>query len=312
MVKKIKTIRKISQFSEYLLLVFMRAVFHILPKKLIYFIIKILAVIAFDLLKIRRFVTLDNLKNALGNVYTSAELLKIARSAYINIGMTLAEILFMPDNKSVILSWVENEVPDDMKEILTSGKGVIFTSAHFGSWEVMAVYISAVGFKLSIVAKRLKNPFVDKIISRKRKKFGFNIISHKTGMKTIISELKNGGAIALISDQDAGLNGVFVNFFGRKASTHKGAAQLAIKFGTPLVVIMCYRTSPGKYSCIAKKVPITTEDTVESLTQKYSTIMEKIITEHPEQYFWMHRRWKTLSSDGRKTWSGINNTDMEL
>ena len=101
----------------------------------------------------------------------------------------------------------------------------------------------------------------------------------------------------MISDQDAGKRGVFVNFFGRKASTPGGAAQLAIKYGAPIVVTMSIRTACGRYKSIFREVEVRENDTVEELTQRFTTIMEEVIRQNPEQYFWMHRRWKTRPPD---------------
>ena len=97
----------------------------------------------------------------------------------------------------------------------------------------------------------------------------------------------------MISDQDAGGDGVFVDFFGRKASTPRGAAQLALKFNVPIVVVMTLRTGNGRYRGVFKEIAVDENDTVETVTRRYTAYIEDVIREHPEQYFWMHRRWKT-------------------
>lgn len=312
MIKKIIIIKKLSHLIEYFFLIFAGTIFRFLPIKAIYFIVRFFAVTAFDIFGYRRKVTLDNLNNAIGKKYSASDINKIARSDYINIGMTFAEMLYIPEQKAGILTMMDTEIPEVMSRALKSGKGVVFVSAHFGSWEMVGAYISAVGFRFSAIAKKQANPFSDNMINKKRNKLGIKVLSHKTGVRTLISELKAGGAIGLISDQNAGRNGVFVDFFGRKASTPQGAAQLAIKFNLPLIVILLYRTTPGRYACFAQNINIEAEDTVFSLTQKYTSVIEKVISEHPEQYFWMHRRWKTLSTSGRKTGTGFVTSEAQL
>jgi KDO2-lipid IV(A) lauroyltransferase len=129
------------------------------------------------------------------------------------------------------------------------------------------------------------------------------VVSHGAPVKHIIRALRNREVVGLVSDQDAGKNGIFVDFFGRPASTPRGGGELALKYGIPILVMETVRTAPGRYKVLVREVRIHSDDTVETLTQRYTAILEDIIRDHPEQYFWMHRRWKTQPSkpvDGRK------------
>ena len=92
---------------------------------------------------------------------------------------------------------------------------------------------------------------------------------------------------------------LIMDFFGRKASTPRGAAQLALKFNVPIVVVMALRTGNGRYRGIFKEIEVNENDTVESVTQRYTAYIEDVIREYPEQYFWMHRRWKTNIPKGK-------------
>ncbi len=112
-------------------------------------------------------------------------------------------------------------------------------------------------------------------------------------MKLLLRALKNKQAIGLVADQNAGMDAVFVDFFGKIAATHPGPAQLALKFGAPMVVGAAIRTAPAQFKILAQQVEIKADDTVESLTQRHVKILESFIRQYPEQYFWLHRRWKT-------------------
>ena len=123
------------------------------------------------------------------------------------------------------------------------------------------------------------------------------VVSRGAPVKHLVRALKNGEIVGLVSDQDQGDRGVFVDFFGRKASTPAGGAELALRYDTPMFVCVTVRTSPGRFRFIVRPVEIRDGDTVETLTGRYTRVMEEVVRLHPEQYFWMHRRWKTAPSE---------------
>ena len=122
---------------------------------------------------------------------------------------------------------------------------------------------------------------------------GMQVAGTKEAMKLLLRALKNKQAIGLVADQNAGRDAVFVDFFGKIAATQPGPAQLALKFGAPMLVGAAIRTGPGKFKVLARQVEIKEDDTVETLTQRHVKILEGFIRQYPEQYFWLHRRWKT-------------------
>jgi len=187
---------------------------------------------------------------------------------------------------------------DIMKRKLDAGRGMILVSGHFGSWELNGAAIGLMGIPVTVVGRRQSNEYVDRYVTEVRRGFGMKMISHGVSIRHLVKALKVGEAVGLISDQDAGKKGVFVTFFGRKASAPSGAAQLALKYHAPIVVSMTKRISPGRYKSIIREVAVYPDDSIESVTQRYTTVMEDIIRENPEQYFWMHRRWKTRPPGG--------------
>ena len=286
-------VKRAQHRAEYLLLVACVALFGTMPATWVYGIVWVLGFLAFDVFRIRRAVTLENLRNSFGGEKSGRELEKIARLSYFHIGMTFIEMLYAPKLAPRIHEIVDLSDIDIIHRALRRGKGLILVSCHFGSWELNGGALAASGVPASAVARRQANPLVDRLINRYRSLLGIKVIPTGAPVKHIIRALRNGETIGLMSDQDAGRRGVFVDFFGRKASTPQGASQLALKYAAPVVVIMTVRTGPGRYWTILKEVDVMPDDTVESLTQRYTLVMEDIIRQFPEQYFWMHRRWKT-------------------
>ena len=296
MSKKNKTVKWLRHWIEYGSARLLGAVLKILPLKVMYLIIELLGLITFYVFRIRRNVTMANLRNALGDEYGEKELIKIARKAYVNIGKTFIEVLVISRFAGNLIDIVDLTDSYILKRNLEKCCGIIIVSCHFGSWELNGASLASYGIPLTVVGKRQSNPYVDRLINRTREKLGIKMISHGASIKYIVKALRKKEAVGLISDQDAGRDGVFVDFFGREASTPRGAAQLAIKYNVPIVVVMTLRTGNGTYKSIIKEIESSDDDSVESLTQRYTKVMEDIIRQYPEQYFWMHRRWKTVST----------------
>lgn len=290
---KKRIIKRLRHFLEYVSIKLLSAVFMIIPLKLVYLIARMLGIFTYHVIRIRRDVTMENLRNSLGEKFSKKELEKIACEAYVNIGITFMEMLIVHRFKEHILEMVDVSDSYILKRNIEKGQGVIVVSCHFGSWELIGAAIAALSIPMTVVVKRLSNPYIDNMIYQLRTGFGNTIINYGASVKHIVRALRNNEVIGLISDQDAGREGIFVDFFGRKASTPRGAAQLALKYKAPIVVAMALRTGNGKYKSIFKKITVNENDTIEAVTQKYTTVMEDIIRQYPEQYFWMHRRWKT-------------------
>jgi len=278
---------------EYISIKLLRAVFMIIPLKFVYLIARMLGIFTYHVIRIRRDVTMENLRHSLGEKFSEKELRKIACKAYINIGITFMEMLIIQRFTGHILEIVDMSDSYVLKRSIDKGNGVIVVSCHFGNWELNGAAIGTLNIPITVVVKRQSNPYIDNMINLNRTGFGMNIITQGVSVKYIVKALRKNEAIGLISDQDAGKEGIFVDFFGRKASTPRGAAQLSLKYKTPIVVTMIVRTDNGKYKSIFKEITVNENDTIEIVTQRYTTVMEDIIRQFPEQYFWMHRRWKT-------------------
>ncbi|MDP2982118.1 MAG: lysophospholipid acyltransferase family protein [Candidatus Latescibacter sp.] len=288
---------------EFFSLLLLSALFNALPEKWVYALVRVIGLFVFHVVRLRRGVTLENLRNSFGRELSEAELEKIAESSYINIGMTFTEMLFFQRLLGQIRERMDMTETSLLARTFEKGRGVILVSGHFGNWELNSAGISKIGYPLTVVAKKQSNPLVDAYINRNRQTENLQLVSTGAPAKQVIRALRNREIVGLISDQDAGKNGIFVDFFGRKASTPRGGGELALKYDIPILAMATVRTAPGRYKFLVREVRIHSDDTVETLTQRYTAILEDIIRGHPEQYFWMHRRWKTQPSkpvDGRK------------
>ncbi len=187
----------------------------------------------------------------------------------------------------------------EMLERIPKGSGAIFVSGHFGCWEVLGVGIATLGYSVLSVARPLRNQLVDRHLQRLRESTGQKVLPKKGSMRQALEALKNGFQLGFLIDQDARRQGIFVDFFGRPACTHTSAARLAISAGVPLAFIYAQRTGYrnqfriGMKDVIVPRKHADRDEEVLRITQRLTKNLEEVIRQWPEQWLWMHRRWKT-------------------
>lgn len=178
-------------------------------------------------------------------------------------------------------------------------RGLIMLTGHYGNWEVLGYVLAVLGFRTVSIARPLDNPHVNDYVLGVRERQGQLIIDKKGATDTIQRELERGGMVGIIADQNAGPKGMFVDFFGRKASAYKSIGLLAMNFDVPIVVGYA-RRKPGRYAFTmgTQDVILPEEwkreaDPLRYITQRYTSAIEAFVREDPTQYLWVHRRWKT-------------------
>ena len=183
-----------------------------------------------------------------------------------------------------------------LHKALSKNKGVLLVSGHFGLWELLLGWFGINEYSLLLIGQKQKNNGADKFINEMRKNNGINILPRKSSLELMYSALDNNDILALASDQDAKKSGVFINFFGAKASTPKGAALFHLKSKSPIIFVTLHMKSINKY--VLNIVPVKTHNKsdIKSITISYTSLLESIIKKHPDQYFWFHRRWRTKPS----------------
>ncbi|MBV6494691.1 MAG: Lipid A biosynthesis lauroyltransferase [Turneriella sp.] len=194
------------------------------------------------------------------------------------------------------------EIDDEARKIATdTSQGVVFAEGHFGNWEIPIPAYASIGFKIFFSAQRLSNPYVDAWTHRNRIGYGGGGPIYLKEAEKFIPLLRKKAPLGLVSDQDAGADGLFINFLGRPASTHTGPAVLAYLGKAKLAVGFCIYKGRGKYYFYARELYrfqsksdfASTKDAAEKLTRLWVGELEKEVMKFPEQYFWVHRRWKT-------------------
>ncbi len=286
---------------EYWITYLVGAIVRILPYSWALALGSFLGWLTFDVVRIRRRVTLINLKNSLG--VERKELVKIGRRAYKNFAKSMVEYSLFPSfDKDKILKITECEGTENYREVLSKGKGAILVAGHFGSWELMGAAVSQRGYPLVFLVGEQHNLLVDNLMNDYRRSMGIGIIKMGVAAKGIIKALKENRFVAMLSDQDAGGDGTVVEFFNRPASTPKGPAAFALKMDAPIIMAFIIRESSKKQRIIIEK-PMYGERTsdkeedIRKLTQAYTRKLEEYIRKYPDHWFWPHRRWKSTTKE---------------
>jgi KDO2-lipid IV(A) lauroyltransferase len=241
----------------------------------------------------RKQIVLDNLHIAFGKEKNDAEIAELALQAYQNIAMSFIELMVSQKLINSVLHMIEVKHIEVVHRLLKKGHGLVLVSGHLGNWELQGAAAAAIiKSAITVAATKQSNPYINRFITQRRNDLGMQVAGSKGARRLLLRALKNHEAIALVADQNAGRDAVFVDFFGKLAATQPGPAQLALKYKAPMVVAAALRTGPGKFKILHQEVEIEDDDTVESLTQRHVKILEGFIRQYPEQYFWLHRRWK--------------------
>ena len=243
----------------------------------------------------------DNIRASFPDM-PETEIARIARASLQEICLLAAETMFT--TRLIRLDTWRRHIElanftEALELLVRKERGVIMLTGHFGNWEILGYTLATLGIPSSVVARPLDNPYVNDWLLGVREKKGQRVIDKKGATAEVAEVLERGEAIAFIADQDAGKKGMFVDFFGRPASTFKSIALLAMHYEVPIVVGYAQRL-PGVFRFLAGVQEIIhpsqwkhAEDPQRWITQRFTTAIESIVRQAPEQYWWAHRRWKT-------------------
>ncbi len=248
----------------------------------------------------RRAVARENLERAFGRERNGRELDRLCRESFRHLGMTLVEactFFFRPP--SVLLSRVDVEGLDHLKAAAAHGRGILLLTAHLGNWELLAAAHARTGYAASVVVRPLDSAVLDRVVTRFRERGGVEVIPKRRALRGVRDALRRGRMVGILLDQNASRReGVFVPFFGEPASTSKSLALLALWSGAPVVPVFIQRETVGSHRVTIEPAlppPATgdREEDVAAFTAAFSRVVESRIRQSPEQWFWMHRRWRT-------------------
>lgn len=261
----------------------------------------LLGMTAFYLLRRDRERSYEHLRIAFGKDITKKKMASIVRQNFNNLGKGLIEVLnlqHLKDEQIDALVSVEGE--EYLQEAQAAGLGTILITGHIGNWELMAAVLSQHGFRLHVIAAPLYDPNIDDWIVTLRSKFNVETISRgsPSASRKILGVLRKKEILGLLIDQDTRVDGVFVNFFNKKAHTPSGAAQLALRSNA--ATMMCFVTRlPGGRHRVTIEKPMKLfrsgdkEKDIEVNTAMFTARIEEVVKQYPEQWVWMHRRWRT-------------------
>jgi len=243
-------------------------------------------------------VALQNLRNAFpeSNV---ARLESIALKSFQSVCITFLELIWLPMlSRNGVRQRVQIDNIELVNQLMNDEKGIIFLTAHFGSWELaiqaIMVHLNA---PVCAIAKTQSNVLVDRAITRWREVNGLKTVPMGAGVREILRVLGQKGIVAMAADQSAAKESVAVEFFGRTVPTFQGPAVFSLKTGAPIVLGCTVRQQNGTYQMHLVHVRSddlvgASEQNIRILTQRQVRATEEIIRKYPEQWMWMHKRWK--------------------
>lgn len=283
---------------EYSVLIFLGTVFSNVKFESHRFASKLLAIIFFNILRIRRSVVIKNLSIAFPKK-SANEIKRLAFSNYQSIAITFLEIFSF---NSASRDTIKNKfIPNNfelIKQKYSEKKGLILLTGHFGNWELGAlatgIYLEE---SINVLVKKQKNPYVAEFITNMRERFGNKQIFLGVSVKELYKTIINKKAVGIVGDQRGKRDGIRVKFFGKETSTFPGTAAIALKTQCPVIILLCARQFNGRYESIIEELDYSNikgskEEMIQEFNQRYLAILEKTVKQYPEQWFWMHNVWK--------------------
>lgn len=299
---------------------FFRAAVSLMPERWVGAFGAAVGVLAGGVLRIRRSDVDEHLRLAFPE-QTPSSRARTARGSYAHLGREAATLLRLR-------SWTASDFADrvtlsgldELEGALAEGRGVVLLGGHLGNWEVAGAALAARGIPIDVVAKGAANRGFEEEMFAHREKLGLRVIEMSSAPRQVLRALRAGRVVAILGDQNAHKNGVFIPFFGRFAATPKGPAVFASRSGAPVFFGTAVRRdgpSP-RYDVHLRRLPVgesepegapddpgegaeaaspfsasPVDDVVVGLLTRYHAALERAVRSTPAQYFWQHRRWKT-------------------
>lgn len=246
-----------------------------------------------------RRIAIDNLTLALGATRGAAEIEAIARAVFVNLVRIVFEIGWaLRLEESRFGDHFTISGADAYEKALSEGKGVLMLLAHFGNWELLPIIAHMLRMPVAIIYRPLDALFLDRFFKESRSRFDARVISKRGhSMRRMYRELREGRVVAMLMDQGVDwYEGVFVDFFNQRACTSTGMAMLALKSQAPVIPCFLIRTPQGFHAVCGPRLNLVktgdrTKD-IEANTQVYNQVIEHYARRYPEQWFWVHQRWK--------------------
>ena len=238
----------------------------------------------------RRRISLDNLTRAFPEK-SQAEIRRIARGAYRGYGRALMEMLWSGGaGEDELRDTMTLENPRVPLDALARGKGLILLSGHFGAWEFIVTSMSLrLGHPVVAIAQPQRNRYIDAVITANRNRFGSGTVTMHESVREVMKLLRSGKIVGMLGDQSGSRESIFIEFFGRPAATHRGAAAFSLKCDAPIVMFFFIRQPDGGYRAVYEEVDRgglkgTAEENIVELTRRHTAILERYIRAYPDHW----------------------------
>lgn len=224
---------------------------------------------------------------------------QLVRRSFQNLGKNLMEFMQLPRmSAETIRQLVTFEGREHIDKALAQGRGAIILTAHFGNWELLGASIIVNGYTIRGVTRQLRSKRLDTIVSSHREKVGWQGIDRDKSIREVLRCLNRNELIAILADVDTRIRGIFVDFFGRPAYTPYSPVAIGLKTGAAILPTFIIRQPDDSHRVIVEPpLPLqrsgTKEENLLVNTQRFTKVIESYIRRYPEQWIWMHERWKT-------------------
>jgi KDO2-lipid IV(A) lauroyltransferase len=248
----------------------------------------------------RRIVAMRSLRTAFRDQIDFPEADRIARNACVHFSQSMIQFLRLPEMApEEVLSRVELIGAENYRTAAARGRGVIILTAHFGNWELLGARLALEGIPLTVIARGHNNATIGHIVRQTRETGGMRVFEKENTILHAVRILQNNGTIGILPDQHAGNQGIPIEFFGRVTQMHSVVARLARTTGAAVVPVYCPRTHPCHYTATIYpmlKLRRTSDKTADMFvnTRLMTRILEEQIREYPDQWLWVHKRWREI------------------
>ena len=246
-----------------------------------------------------REITLSNIALALGKELDQTQQLTLAKAVYRHMGQIIFEVAWsLTASLKTLDEVIAVEGLENFQAAHEKGNGILVITAHMGNWELLSTVGKRTGIPINIVYRPLDFKPLNLFFEKTRSRFGAKLIPSRNALLKILKVLKKGEAVAMLMDQNVDYyDGVWVDFFGHPACTSKAMAVIALRTDAPVLPVFLYREAGGFRAVFGKILPpVTTGDRttdIEVNTARYTKVIEDGVRRQPDQWFWLHRRWKT-------------------
>lgn len=276
------------------------ALFRRLPRRVAFALTDRIGDLAYRFDRSHRQVALSNVERVFGEALSEQQREELVRNVFRNFIRVAVELALLPDllEERGLDQVIQVAGEEHVREAFRSGKGVIVYSAHLGNWEAIAAVGEPLGMKLHSVGRTMDNPYLDRMLIAHRSRYARSVVPKEGGLRRIVQLLRDGCGVAMLIDQHAGRDGILVDFLGRPAATFRAPAEIAWKFGLPILGGFGVRVDPSPRFRLEFEPPLwpnpdaDREEEVRRLTQAMSDRVAHHVRAHPEQWNWLHRRWR--------------------